>query len=156
MKYTINEFRKDFPNDDACLDKILELRYGPDPVCPKCEKITKFHRIKGRKQYACQYCGHHIAPCVGTPFEKSSTSLSDWFYAMYLFTSTKHGVPAKELERQLGVTYKTAWRMGHKLRDLLADINGTPALQGHVEADETYSRWQVPDRKGRWRLCWPP
>jgi transposase-like protein len=136
-KYTINDFQRDFPDDDACLDKILELRYGPEPKCPNCAK-KGLHRVSGRRQYACQWCGHQVAPCVGTPFEKSSTSLWKWFYAMYLFTSSRHGVPAKELERQLGVTYKTAWRMGHKLRELMAEINGSPTLEGHVEADETY------------------
>ncbi len=104
----------------------------------KGNKETKFHRLTGRKQYSCQYCGHHVAPCAGTIFEKSSTSLKDWFYAMYLFTSTRHGVPAKELERQLGVTYKTAWRMGHKLRELMYAADSHGPLGGIVEADESY------------------
>lgn len=76
MKYTVKQFRKDFPNDDACLDKIMALRVGESPTCPKCRKTTKFHRVTGRRQYACQYCGHQIAPCAGTVFEKSSTPLS--------------------------------------------------------------------------------
>lgn len=139
MKYTVKQFRKDFPNDDACLDKIMSIRVGESPTCPKCRKVTKFHRVTGRRQYACQYCGHQIAPCAGTVFEKSPTPLSDWFYAMYLFTSTRHGVPAKELERQLGVTYKTAWRMAHQLRKLMAQADsGDKCFGGHVEIDETF------------------
>ena len=138
MKYTINDFHKDYPTDDACLDKIFEIRYGKEPKCPKCKKSSKFHKITGRKQYACQFCGHQIAPCAGTVFAKSRTSLRDWFYAMYLFTSSRHGVPAKELERQLGVTYKTAWRMGHQLRELMRVSDEHRPLQGHVEIDETY------------------
>lgn len=141
MKYTINQFRREFPNDDACLDRIMQMRYGKTTVCPKCEKESKFHRVTGRRQYACQWCSYQIAPCAGTVFEKSRTSLSDWFYAMYLFTSSRHGVPAKELERQLGVTYKTAWRMAHQLRKLMqqADNGGSGGqLSGHVEIDETF------------------
>jgi transposase-like protein len=74
----------------------------------------------------------------GTPFERSHTSLQKWFYAIYLFTTTRHGVPAKELQRQLGVTYKTAWRMGHEIRKYMAQIDGNTPLDGHVEVDETY------------------
>jgi transposase-like protein len=74
---------------------------------------------------------------VGTPFERSHTPLQKWFYAMYLFTTSRHGVPAKELQRQLGVTYKTAWRMGHELRKYMAKVDGDGPLDGHVEADET-------------------
>jgi len=138
MKYPKQQFDQDFPDNDACLDAILKLRYGQEPTCPKCEKATKFHRITGRRQYACQYCGHHVAPCAGTVFEHSSTTLSKWFYAMYLFTSSRHGVPAKELERQLGVTYKCAWRIAHQLRKLMMQADGSSPLSGHVEIDETF------------------
>ena len=74
----------------------------------------------------------------GTIFERSHTPLQKWFYAMYLFTTSRHGVPAKELQRQLGVTYKTAWRMGHQIRKYMGAVDGDPPLSGHVEADETY------------------
>ena len=149
MKYTLKQFQKDFPTDDVCLDTIMAIRYR-DNICPKCQRETKFHRLTGRKQYSCQYCGHHVAPCAGTIFEKSSTSLRDWFYAMYLFTSTRHGVPAKELERQLGVTYKTAWRMTHKLRELMQLADDHAPFGGHIEIDETYlgGRYRGKRRKG--------
>jgi len=75
---------------------------------------------------------------VGTPFEKSHTPLQKWFYAIYLFTTSKHGVPAKELQRQLGVTYKTAWRMGHEIRKYMGNVDGDNGLSGEVEMDETY------------------
>ncbi|MBZ0138898.1 MAG: IS1595 family transposase, partial [Pseudorhodoplanes sp.] len=100
------------------------------------------HPLTKRRAYACQECGHHIYPAAGTIFHKSSTPLTKWFFAMYLMTSTRHGVAAKELERQLGVTYKTAWRMAHELRKLMAsadhDFGGGPTLKGHVEIDETF------------------
>jgi len=139
MKYTFKDFRSDFPTDAACLARIMELRYGNEPICAKCGKPTHFHPITGRRAFACQWCGFHVYPCVGTPFEKSSTPLTLWFHAMYLMTSTRNGVSAKELERQLGVTYKCAWRMGHEIRKLMGErnkLNGP--LSGHVEMDETY------------------
>ena len=139
MKYTFKQFQADFPDDNACLDRIMLLRYGGHPICPKCDKETKYHRITGRRQYACQFCGHHVAPCAGTVFEKSRTHLTLWFHAMYLMTATRNGVAAKELERQLGVTYKCAWRVGHQIRKLMAERNDKePPLIGHIEVDETF------------------
>ncbi|MDG2003882.1 MAG: IS1595 family transposase, partial [Novosphingobium sp.] len=83
-------------------------------------------------------CGHHLHPTVGTPFEKSRTPLQLWFYAIFLFTTTRNGVAAKELERQLGVTYKCAHRMAAKIREHMADVDGDGILDGIVEADETF------------------
>ena len=143
-KYTIRQFQEEYPDDDACLDKILEMRYGGTEIeCPHCKRDSKFHKIAKRRAYACQHCGHHIYPCVGTPFEKSRTPLTLWFMAMYLMTSTRHGVAAKELERQLGVTYKTAWRMAHELRKLMAAADDHRPLSGIVEADEAYMGGKV-------------
>lgn len=142
MKYTYKEFQKQYASDDACLDSIMQRRFGDKPVCPECGVIdTKFHKITGRRAYACQWCGHHVYPCAGTIFEHSSTPLTLWFHAMYLMTATRNGVSAKELQRQLGVTYKCAWRIGHQLRILMAardKANTPPQLSGHVEVDETY------------------
>ena len=139
MRYTFKQFKTEFPDDAACLDTILTMRYGGNEfTCPGCGAESKFHRIAKRRAYACQHCGHHVYPCVGTPFEKSRTPLSDWFLAMYLLTSTRHGVAAKELERQIGCTYKTAWRMAHELRKHMANADSLGPLSGHVEIDETY------------------
>ena len=136
--FTIQEFFNRFPDDDTCLDHLMGVRYGKEGDCPKCGKHTKFHRLRKEPAYVCQWCGHHIHPMVGTPFARSRTPMQKWFYAMYLFTTTRHGVAAKELQRQLGVTYKTAWRMGHEIRKYMAQVDGDPPLSGHVEADEAY------------------
>ena len=136
-RYTFQQFKREYPDSNACLAKIMELRYGSRPFCQECKRESKFHRIGKRRAYACQFCGAHLYPCVGTPFEKSTTPLHHWFFAMYLFTTTRHGVAAKELERQLGVTYKCAWRIAREIRRLMADMP-TGGLWGHVEADETY------------------
>lgn len=139
-KYTFKQFQAQYPDDDACLLSILKRRYAQEDVCPHCGVVGKLSRIEGRRAFACKE-GCHIYPCAGTVFEKSSTSLTLWFHAMYLMTSTRNGVSAKELERQLGVTYKCAWRIGHQLRELMAarDTTNNPGpLTGHIEVDETF------------------
>lgn len=138
-KYTFKAFQAEYPTDAACLDAIMDSRYGGRQfICPGCGVEAKFHRMSKRRAYACQECGHHIYPCAGTIFEKSTTALTSWFFAMYLMTSTRHGVAAKELERQIGCTYKTAWRMAHELRKLMASADERGPMSGHVEIDETY------------------
>lgn len=138
MKYTINQFRKDYPNDDVCLDMILKMRLEKMPCCPQCSQQTTFKRIPGKRCYQCsdKDCQYQLYPTAGTVFEKTRTSLVDWFYVIYLMTSTRNGVSAKELQRQLGVTYKCAHRMGHQIRKLMGSPDGL--LTGVVEADECY------------------
>jgi transposase-like protein len=136
--YTFKQFQAEYPDDAACLDKILKIRHGGHEfTCPGCGADSKFHRLAKRRAYSCQHCGHHVYPCVGTPFEKSRTPLTSWFFAMYLMTSTRHGVAAKELQRQIGCTYKTAWRMAHELRKHMANADYHGPMSGHVEVDET-------------------
>jgi transposase-like protein len=136
--YTFQEFQAEYPDDAACLLAIMKVQYGgTEIVCPACGVQTTFHAMTNRRAFACKDCGHHIYPCAGTIFHKSSTKLTHWFFAMYLMTSTRHGVAAKEIERQIGVTYKTAWRMCHELRKLMASADYQGPLSGHVEIDET-------------------
>jgi len=135
---SVMEFFQMFPDNDTCLEHLMKTRFGLSLDCPKCGKHCKFSRHSKRPVYQCQWCGHQISPMAGTPFERSSTPLTKWFYAMYLFTTSRHGVPAKELQRQLGVTYKTAWRMGHEIRKYMGKVDGNGGLGGHVEMDETY------------------
>lgn len=140
---SLMEFMRDFPDDAACLDFLWRSRYSPDGEhadCPKCEqeRVFKKYAFANRNtSWTCTGCGHHVHPTAGTIFHKSSTSLHLWFYAMYLITSTRCGVSAKQLERELGVTYKTAWRMLHLIRGELMEQDGTP-LDGDVEADEAF------------------
>ena len=135
--FTIHDFLKRFPDDDACLDHVMSIRYGKRFLCPKCTREATFYKRVKRPAYTCEFCGHDINPMVGTFLERTHTPLHKWFYAMYLFITSRHGVPAKELQRQLGVTYKTAWRMGHQIRKFMAEVDGDPPLSGHVEVDET-------------------
>ena len=148
MEFTITDFRKMFPDNDACLEAIMHIRYGKLKHCPNCKKETKFHRVKKRTCYECQWCGYQIYPMKGTIFEKSVTPLSLWFYAIYLMTATRSGVSAKELQRQLGVTYKTAWRIAHQIRSLMgSDFNSK--LSGKVEIDDTYVGGKGKGKRGR-------
>jgi transposase-like protein len=146
---TVQQFFEMFPDDDACLAHLMAVRYGDTLACPKCGKTGKFSRLAKVLAYSCPSCGHHIHPMMGTPFAKSHIALQKWFYAMYLFTTSRHGVPAKELERQLGVSYPTAWRMGHEIRKYLAKVDGDNSLSGHVEIDETVIGGKTPGYPGR-------
>src|SRR4051794_18539666 len=141
--YALVEFMRDYPDDAACLDRLWRERYAPDghtADCPRCQRPRRFHRTKTRAAYTCDSCGLHIHPMKGTIFEKSTTSLHLWFYAMYLIASTRCGISAKQLERELGVTYKTAHRMFKKIRtELMGDGDDEP-LSGEVEVDETSVR----------------
>lgn len=146
---TTAQFFRMFPDDETCLQHLFEVRFGQGFECPKCERESKWFRIKAERAYSCQWCGHHLHPTVGTPFEKTRTPLQLWFYAIHLFTTTRHGVSAKELQRQLGVTYKTAWRMAKLIREHMADVDGERSLGGegkHVEVDETLVGGQRPGK----------
>jgi transposase-like protein len=137
LRYTIQSFNAQFPDNDACLDWLKAERWPSGLIpCQKCDKDRKHHRVTGRPAYACDYCGSMISPMAGTIFEKSSTSLRTWFYAMYLMSATRCGISAKQIQRETGVTYKTAWRMFKQIRTLMSE---DVSLEGEaVEMDETY------------------
>lgn len=147
MKYTIKNLRNDFPNDETCLDFIFKNRWPKGLTCPNCEK-KDFYHVKGRKSYACK-CGYQVSPTEGTIFHKSSTPLTLWFHAIFLMSQSKNGVAAKELERQLGVTYKCAWRMAKQIRLLMSDDDGPLGGNEIVELDETYVGGKAKGKRGR-------
>lgn len=147
-KYTLKDFRNEFPDDDACLEWLKNHLYPDGIHCPVCDRVAKHHRISSRKSYSCDVCGHHVHPTAGTIYHKSSTPLVYWFYAIFQVSTTRTGYAAKQLEREIGVTYKTAWRMLKKIREMLAET-GDP-FSGEVEVDETYAgNREGPSRRGR-------
>jgi len=151
LRYTFQQFDQDFPTDDACLEQIKEQRF-PQGIsfCHKCLKSRKHYRVHGRTAYACETCGNHIYPLAGTIFEKSSTPLRIWFHAMYLMGSTRCGISAKQIQRETGVTYKTAWRMFRQIRKLMGEdlrLGGTGS--GGVEIDEMYHGGKRKGQAGR-------
>jgi len=137
----IQQFFELFPDDDACLEHLFRTRFGDEPHCPKCGEVGKMRKLAKLPAYTCN-CGHHVHPMAGTPFYKSRTPLQKWYYAMFIFTTTRNGISAKEIQRQLGVTYKTAWRIGHKLREYMGYVDGDTPLGGPgnppVEIDKTF------------------
>jgi transposase len=138
-RLSLMEFMRDFPDDAACLEWLWHERCSDDGThadCPKCKQRREFKRYKTAQRRQCVGCGHHVHPTAGTIFHGSSTSLHLWFYGFYLMTSTRCGISAKQLERELGVNYKTAWRMLNKIRNVLMEQDGEP-LSGDVEVDET-------------------
>lgn len=144
-KFTKKQFEETYPDDNACLQKIFTLKYAGTKECFECKKPFDYKRVTStseinhaqRKSYQCTHCGHQVYPLAGTVFQKSTTSLKDWFYALYLFTATRNGVSAKELERQLDICYKTALRMAHQLKKLMANRT-QPVLSGVIQMDETF------------------
>ena len=136
MKYTVKQLQADFPDDIACLEWLVKYLYPEGITCPKCDKATKHYKVSGRRSYICSSCGNHFYPTAGTIFHKSRTPLTDWFHAIYIMSTNKSGTSARQIQREIGVTYKTAWRMMHKIRSMMG--NQDTELKEHVEMDETY------------------
>lgn len=134
-RYTITEFRQDFATEDACLDKIFELRFS-NLVCPKCDGTDKYTRVKDRRAYQCPKCSNQIYPTQGTVFQKTTTPLTYWFYCIFLQTVTRNGLAAKEIERTIDVCYKTALRMSHQIKLLMSNKHSDP-FTGVIECDES-------------------
>jgi transposase len=151
-RYTIDQFRKDYPDNDACLHRLFTIRYN-NLICPKCDGDKEFTKVKTRMSYQCPSCGFQIYPMAGTVFEKSRTPLTHWFYAIYLQTTTRNGVAAKELERQLNVCYETALRMAHQIKKLMGHKK-PEKLTGIVQTDETYvgGKLNLMNKKQRLKL----
>jgi transposase len=151
LPYTLKEFQKQFPDDATCLEWLKNRLYPDGIFCDACQAVTKHHRVKSRPSYSCDHCGHHVHPTADTIFHKSPTPLTTWFYAVYLMASTRCGISAKQIQRETGVTYKTAWRMFKQIRSMLADETSGPigGLGRKVEMDETYYGSRSEGTRGR-------
>lgn len=131
----IQEFNRNFPDNKACLTYLFQKRYG-EPTCPKCGKVNQYHLQGESSHFVCSCGGHQLSPKKDTIFEKSDTDLYKWFFVIFLFSKSKNGVAAKEVQRQIQCTYKTAWRICKQIRRLFAEHGVT--LSNIVEGDETY------------------
>lgn len=134
--YTLKQFNTQFPDDAACLRFLVEARWPEGILCPKCAKVTKHYLIAKRRVFNCEFCNNQVSPTADTIFDHSPTPLRSWFYAMFLMASTRCGISAKQLQRELGVTYKTAWRMFHQIRAIMAETQ--KSMYGDIEVDESY------------------
>jgi len=134
-----------FSNDDKARQYLESLRWPNGVVCPHCGAIGDHYQLEGaahrRGLWKCADCREQFSVTVGTVFERSKISLSKWLTAVYLLCSSKKGISSHQIHRTLGVTYKTAWFMTHRIRLAMADVSGG-GLMGSggkaVEADETY------------------
>jgi len=151
LPYTLKDFQKQFPDDATCLEWLKNSLYPDGIFCEACNAVTKHHRVKSRPSYSCDHCGHHVHPTADTIFHKSPTPLTTWFYAVYLMAQTRCGISAKQIQRETGVTYKTAWRMFKQIRSMLSDDKSGP-IGGRgrkVEMDETYYGSRSEGKRGR-------
>ena len=140
LRYLLINFAADFPDEPTCLEWLWRNRYSSDGThaeCPKCQRTRLFKRYstsQRRRSWTCTGCGHHLHPTAGTIFHKSSTPLDLWFRATFLMKITDCRISAKELQRELRVTYKTAWRMAKLLRMLVTKEDDEP-VAGAVGAE---------------------
>lgn len=134
--FTEKSFHKTYPTNEDCLHELYR-RSWLGKRCPKCNRGIIYHKIKNRMAYQCSGCSHQIYPTVGTIFENSKIPLKQWFYIIFLHTTTRNGISAKFIERILGVDYKTALRMSHRIKGLMMDTE-TRQLKDYVMIDECY------------------
>lgn len=146
---TLAEFVRQFSCEAACADLLRRWKYGEGGLfrCPACDHRRAWH-IEGRRVDECQACGRQTSLTSGTVFHRTRKPLRLWFLAMYLMTSSKRGVSATELSRQIGISYPTAWAWLHKLRSAMGRRTCS-LLEGHVEVDESYKSGVVPGKQGR-------
>ena len=126
-----------FPTEKSCIEHLEKLRWPKGIVCPLCASTRKFHKITRGNIYKCADCEKSFSVRKGTIFEDSHINLAIWLQAIVLLCSSKKGMSAHQLHRQLGITYKSAWFMAHRIRYAM-DQNSFKKMQGTIEADETY------------------
>jgi transposase-like protein len=138
-----------FHDEDRAREALEAVRWPDGPICPHCHcsDQDKIAKVEGKKQshrpglYYCNECKGQFTVTVGTVFERSKVPLTKWWMAARMFNSGKNGVSAHEIHRSLGVTYKTAWFMMHRLREAMTDLGGEPmgGEGSEVQMDETYT-----------------
>ncbi len=130
-----------FTDPGSAAEYLESIRWPDGPVCPHCgESERKAYRLKNqtRRLWKCAACRKQFTVTVGTIFESSHVPLNKWLLAFYLLCSSKKGMSAHQLHRMLGVQYKTAWFMAHRIREAMKQPPFTSRLSGTVEVDETY------------------
>lgn len=141
-QYDLVKLVEKFGSEDKCHAYLEELRWPDGVKCPRCES-DKISRIKARRQFDCDGCRYQFSVRVGTLFHDSKLPLWKWFLAVYMMSESKKGISANQLKRMLGVSYKTAWYLCHRIRAAMKDESGE-LLTGVIEADETYVGGKMP------------
>jgi transposase-like protein len=143
-----------FQDADKAREYLEALRWSAGVICPHCGVVGGHYKLQGKATrpgvYKCGSCSDQFTVTVGTVFERSKVGLHLWLQAVHLMCASKKGVSAKQLERMLGVTYKTAWFMSHRIREAMTTNPGgmLGGGSGIVEADETYWGNTGKQRKG--------
>jgi transposase-like protein len=125
-----------FGADEKCREYLEDLRWPNGVECPRCGERS-ISRIEKRKQYECNSCRYQFSVTAGTVFHDSHLPLWKWFLSIYLVGESKKGISASQLGRTIGVSYKTAWYLGHRIRSAMEEDSPVP-LRGIVEIDETW------------------
>lgn len=136
---TLKEFMSRFGTDDACRAHLESVRWPDGPVCPHCGAVGRATVVRGGRPglYRCAACAKQFTVTVGTAMEGTRLPLSTWYLAMYLILASSKGMSARKLSEHLGLQYRTAWHLAHRIRAMLASGEESP-LGGIVEVDETY------------------
>lgn len=132
------EFMKKFPDEKTIIDYFIQIRYPDGIGCPYCKNEKVYQKKDRLKVFDCNFCGRSFSVFKDTIFEKTSTDLQKWFFAIHLVLNAKKGISALQLQREIGVTYKTAWRMLHQTRQAMEDKDHDKFYETIVEIDETY------------------
>jgi transposase-like protein len=149
MDMNLPELIERFSTNDNCRRYLELLRWQNGPQCPRCES-GKVSPIKDRPQYDCDACHYQFSVTTGTVLHDTHLPLWKWFATAYMMIEAKKGVSANQLKRTLGVSYKTAWYLCHRIRKAMEDVNATP-LSGTVEVDETWIGGRLRRGKGHGR-----
>ena len=145
MNMNLVELIKDFADENKCRVYLEALRWPDGVTCPRCES-AKVYRIVKRDQFVCDSCSYQFSVTVDTIFHDTHLPLWKWFLATCLLCESKKGISACQIQRSLGVSYKTAWYLCHRIRAAMLEVAPKP-LDGTVEIDETY----VGGKARRWR-----
>jgi transposase-like protein len=143
-QYNLPELIEQFGSEEKCRDFLEDLRWPQGIQCPRCDERS-ISRIEKRKVFECNSCRYQFSVKSGTVFHDSHLPLWKWFLAVYLIGESKKGISANQLKRNLGVSYKTAWYLGHRIRSAMQEDSPVP-LRGIVEIDETFIGGKRTDR----------
>lgn len=125
-----------FGTDDKCRERLVQLKWPKGIACPRCES-AKISHVAARHIYDCDSCRYQFSVTANSIFHDSHLPLTKWFFATYVMVESKKGVSANQLKRMLGISYKTAWYLCHRIRKAMDEVKPKP-LSGTVEIDETY------------------
>jgi transposase-like protein len=136
---TFFEFNSKFPTEKAAIDYFFKIRYHDDLICNHCGAKVKVYKDRKRDRVChCHNCDNTFSPFTGTIFEKTTTDIRKWFYAIHLVLNGYKGISSYQLQREIGVTHKTAWRILRLIREAMGNENMAKAFECFVEIDETY------------------